>query len=884
MPAVKALKYKTRGGASPQGKPRVYFCCYEEDFDRVFEPVCKEILDIQLNAAIWYYDPAEGAPEEEALFENLSQMQLFVIPVTSGFLYKENRAREVEFKYAIEHHIPVLPLVQEPGLGRDFNKLCGDLQYLDKYGSQRDATALPYEEKLKKFLESVLVSDEMAQKIRAAFDAYIFLSYRKKDRKYAQEIMRLIHGNSFCRDIAIWYDEFLTPGENFNSEIDEALKKSSLFALVVTPHLLENPNYVMRVEYPMAKESGKPILPIEGLPTDAGGLSALYAGIAPTVTAEHLTDELYDMVKNIALRENDEDPAHNFLIGLAYLSGIDVEVDHDRALALITSAAEQDLPEAYSKLISMYRNGEGVGRDYQAAISWQRKYVDYFRRAVDRECTEENLIGLIDAIWHLGDYLYERRDVEKAAEEYEEMMEQAERLDQTGYYGRRYASVASCKLGDTYTDRGKIAQAEEAYRKYLKISSELVDETARYLSWLDYCSACEKMGKVYEIQGKTGKAKRWYREAVNVREQLLKESDTDMNRNYISESYKTLGNICTAEGNLKEAEEWYLKGQKICEAQAEITKTEQSLRFLAENYHRMGDVRLQEKRFSEAGEWYQKSYTIRQSLAEQTNSVEDRGELSKIMIDMGNVCGKQRQLPEAKDWYMRSLAVMQELHKETNWKDIVHDMGVIYGNLGTICKYEKNYSETKEWYAKYAQVMMDIYEKEKTVQSRFDFAEAYERLGQIAELNRNPAEAKKWYLKKYDINKALLEETTMMRAKIDYANCCGLIGLVCIYLNEHSEAEEWLLNCLEHYRDICEKTNLADHYDVMVLCYSKLAKLSSITTQKREEYLDQLLSLSKYLYQRTKSPEFANHAAEAEKSLQRIQQEKKKKKRWWFLR
>ena len=70
-----------------------------------------------------------------------------------------------------------------------------------------------------------LVSDEMAEKVRAAFDAYIFLSYRKKDRKYANELMRLIHKNDFCRDIAIWYDEYLVPGEDFNNAITEALKR-----------------------------------------------------------------------------------------------------------------------------------------------------------------------------------------------------------------------------------------------------------------------------------------------------------------------------------------------------------------------------------------------------------------------------------------------------------------------------------------------------------------------------------------------------------------------------------------------------------------------------------------------------------------------------------
>jgi hypothetical protein len=73
--------------------------------------------------------------------------------------------------------------MQEPGLENIFNQMCGNLQFLDK--SNRDKTTISYEEKLEKYLASVLTGDELTKKIREAFDAYIFLSYRKKDRKYA---------------------------------------------------------------------------------------------------------------------------------------------------------------------------------------------------------------------------------------------------------------------------------------------------------------------------------------------------------------------------------------------------------------------------------------------------------------------------------------------------------------------------------------------------------------------------------------------------------------------------------------------------------------------------------------------------------------------------
>ena len=331
------LKYKTRGNSDPQGKPRVYFCCHPEDFNKYFESVSDEILAKQ-NCAVWYID--ETTVRDEDFFADLKQMQLFVIPITANLLYTENEALDIEFKFAVENHIPILPLMQESGLEEPFNQKCEELQFLNK--NDADITAISYDEKLQKYLESILIGDELAEKIRAAFDAYVFLSYRKKDRRYAQELMRLIHKNEFCRDIAIWYDEFLVPGENFNSSIKKAIKKSKLFVLAVTPNLINESNYIMTAEYPMAKQERKPILPAELVPTDRKQLSEKYTGI-PKLTDAHneseLSEALLESIKNIGIKESDNSPEHTFFIGLAYLSGIDVEIDSERAVRLITSAS-----------------------------------------------------------------------------------------------------------------------------------------------------------------------------------------------------------------------------------------------------------------------------------------------------------------------------------------------------------------------------------------------------------------------------------------------------------------------------------------------------------------------------------------------------------------
>lgn len=419
------LKYKTRGNTNPKGKQRVYFCCHPNDFKTFFETVSEEILAKQ-NCAVWYLDA--DVVRDEALLADLKQMQLFVMPVTRELLCTENPALDIEFGFAVKNHIPVLPLMQERGLELLFNQKCGNLQFLDKHNT--DATVISYDEKLQRYLESVLIGDELAEKIRAAFDAYVFLSYRKKDRKYAQELMRLIHKNEFCRDIAIWYDEFLTPGENFNDSIKEALQKSSLFVLTVTPNVVNEPNYIMQTEYPMAKEEGKPILLAELVPTDKALLREKYEDI-PEIANAHdeaeLSEVLLDAIKKIAVRENDSSPEHNFFIGLAYLGGVDVETDFDRALSLITSAAESGLVSAAGKLSDMYCNGIGVQRDYQKSAYWMGQKVELLKQNCQTEKTIENYKELVKSIEAYGEFFTKTSpEPQKAIKVYRELAEVCE--------------------------------------------------------------------------------------------------------------------------------------------------------------------------------------------------------------------------------------------------------------------------------------------------------------------------------------------------------------------------------------------------------------------------------------------------------------------------
>ena len=519
------LQYRTIADERPQGKPNVYFSCHPEDFGGYFEEYATKILRIQ-DCAIWYEAEPEADYDREDLELNLSQMQLFVMPVTTKLLTTANRAMDLEFPLAKERHIPVLPIMMESGLDDMYSERFGDLQYLDP--NDTDETRRSFDEVLETYIRSVLVSDALAEKVRAAFDAYIFLSYRKKDRRKAQELMRLIHRSPLCRDIAIWYDEFLTPGEDFNQAIGKMLQRSDLFALVVTPNLVNETNYVMTMEYPAAKEQEKPVLPVEMEETDRSLLEEHYEAIPPCVRGEEsgvFRAALLEKIQNMAVEANNDDPGHNFLIGLAYLDGIDVEVDAERALELIKGAAKAGVSEAMKQLVTMYETGKGVERDYYEGVRWREKHVGYLRKAYEAEQTGNRAARLISGLWDLGDAQYALGVLNAAEAAYTEMYTLSEQYAGSGEnIYRRYLSVSCNKLGDTAIEQGDLRGAQRYYEKGLAIAEELAEKTGMLQAHRDLAIILFNMGAFYYNNGiSSDRAKSMFERVV----EIVKKSGDD---------------------------------------------------------------------------------------------------------------------------------------------------------------------------------------------------------------------------------------------------------------------------------------------------------------------------------------------------------------------
>lgn len=777
------LQSITRGNTSPQGKPRVYFCAHPREQGEFLPAISRQLLE-QCNCAVWY----DSEPEEPCNWEDfsleLSQMQLFVVPVTERLLTRPNRAADQEIPFALEHHIPVLPLLQELGLETTFGQRFGDLQFLD--AAARDITAIPFEEKLKKFLASILIGDELAAQVRAAFDAYIFLSYRKKDRREAQKLMGLIHQNEFFRSIAIWYDEFLTPGEHFNEAIAEALIKSKLFTLVVTPSLLEQPNYVMSTEYPMAQKSGTPILPVEMVPTDRRGLEDCYDAVPDCASGEDapaLTECLLDLLRDVAVRPHDQDPRHNYLMGLAYLTGIDVEVNQERARQLIQGSAEQGYEPAMEKLVTMYRSGEGVARNMQQAIDWQKRLVESREQAWEAHQTEKAYRLLTDALWQLGDFYREQEDLQGWRWVWEQKMLPLNQRVEAQYpfaaVQRHLFSLAYVYLGELSEMTGDLSAARTSYTSALELSSRLCQEepTLEHRWLLAVCYA--KMGELCRMEGDLPGARTYYEHALDLDKQLDGELAAQAFRRSLFCTYENLGDISMIEGDLPAARRFYELAMEIIRQLAEEFPTLPNRRDLASGYERMGNISWEDQDPAAARKFYERSMQLNQELTEEAPTPESRRSLAIDCDRLADLSQKEGDLQTARRLYERAMVLREALAEAAATVENRRNLLVSYERLGYLSSLEQDLSAARRFYEQAIAVGEGMVQESPTPEHRRDLLVLCRRTGKLCERTADLSGAIRFYGRALELRQQFAQETPSQENRKDVSDSCQQLGQLC---------------------------------------------------------------------------------------------------------
>lgn len=435
------IKFKTKDGSGIQGKQKVYLWCPPQDFDRWFDQAAGKILDL-IDCAVVYADNDDGTALHDLLDD--INLNLFVLLITDHALPFNQQSYERFLSYALQKKIPIFPMsfsFQNIDL---FNQVTGDSHCFNAgdIDAKDETDQIIFDDKLRKALWERLASDENMLKIREAFSGYIFLSYRKKDYRYTKSFMELIHSDRAFRDVAVWFDEYLVPGEDFNLSIRQAMQKSRAFALLVTPNLLEKPNYVMDQEYPFAKEKSIPVFPFEFAVTDKWELSQKYANLPECIDARDR--QAYKKVSQkisdaLSCGEQNNSAEHLYLIGLAYLLGVDVEKNGPLAEELILRSARDGYQSGLKKLAEIYKEGISLPKNYGKAIDCLERYVKIVEKGFDQTEAEDQLESIVKIAAQNGDVSERQYQLYRQMEETVDVCSRLiELYDRTGRHPAEY--------------------------------------------------------------------------------------------------------------------------------------------------------------------------------------------------------------------------------------------------------------------------------------------------------------------------------------------------------------------------------------------------------------------------------------------------------------
>lgn len=797
-----ALLFKTKGNQTPYGKQKVYFCAHPDDYG-YFEQVADDILAIQ-NCAIYYKED----PTQAVDLDDLKVMNMIVVPVTSRFLYQPNSAREEEFKFALANHIAILPLQQEKGLERDFNRICGDLQLLDP--NQTDETAISYADKLSVFVKSVLVGDEQRQAIQNAFDGYVFLSYRKKDRQYAQRLMKSIHDCENCRDLAIWYDEFLTPGENFNTVIATMMEKSQIFALVVTPNLLEENNYVQSVEYQKARSDRMIIVPTEMVETDQGKLKQMYEELPDCTLVDNgtLQTALQEACQKVTIKVNGKDPEHNYYIGLAYLSGVDVEVDHDRAVSLIRGSAEQNYVPAMQKMVELYKSGLAVQRDYQQAVVWQKRLFDLFKAELDEQPSAQKAQKVFNLAWQIAQAYQDLSQLNLAQGQAEWMLAFAQMwYEQTKDVNfKRDESICYNVLASIAQTQGDLLNAQSWSEQGLKIDQNFAKQNPTDDAKRNLAISYDRLGKIAQNRGDLMQAKVYYTDAFTLREELAR-SDKESARHDLFVSYRALGAVAQREGNYSQALDYFKKGFELAQQLILEDATAENKRLASVVGDNIGSIFEIEKNYANAKEFYSVSYDVDQEIVEETDTLQAHRDLALSCERMGDVTRVDKtqggDKTQADGYYSQMLAQKQHIACQTgaieDRIDLVLGYQVVVAYRASVYGYDE---QTNLLQQKSKELLAELDGELSAIGDARRVANAYQKLSQNSLRVWNLKEAEEYAKRVIAQKEKLVSADSTLAERDDLAHDYATLAYILKNQNLFSQAEQQYLKALALYQEI----------------------------------------------------------------------------------
>ncbi len=680
------LSFKVRGGFSPNGLQKVFLSFCPSDADRM-EKIADDILCIS-NCAIWYHNDSFAACDID-LYDfgmKLQEMKVFVVIVSTKYLENDSMAKNWEYGFAMEHHIPILPIAVESGIEEYFANVMnrikdgyGDIQILRS--EVRDCTEIPYYQKLARDLSSILLENKEVERIKQSFSGRIFLSYRKKDRKYANELMHTIHSISSLRNVSIWFDEFMSTGEKWSDQIANALTQCNVFLLMVSPSIIEPDNYVIREEYPTARKHGKKIISVNKTGnkpemTDVEELRKIFPGLRVLVDGDN-AGELEGALQEISAKAYST-PETDYLVGLAFLNGIDMEHDTERAASLIIASARKNFPEAINKLSEMYWNGDGVAINYENSVFWRKRLVNLYEQRIN-EIKDNEVLEYFYAIMSLSICLYELNSFRDALYYAKKMTNLIERivfpidqLDLNKYLGQAYdLSGKICKRLGLYDDA--IAYAV----KYHNLTEKRYMDEYSVDNLHDNAVGCERLGDVYYAKGSYEQAEYWYQKALEINREIDDVQNSVESALTLTTSMLRLSDIFIRHGENVKADQICSEAVQLRKRIFEAEKKDENLKQYGEAIISSGTARLLNGKVDEAAKCFAEAKDIFKNLAEKYGTIEAKHAYSIALNREGKIYEERHDYAMARKRYTESLDIRRRIMMKNRSMETVFEYALV---------------------------------------------------------------------------------------------------------------------------------------------------------------------------------------------------------------
>lgn len=296
--------------------------------------------------------------------------------------------------------------------------------------------------------------------------------------------------------------------------------------MAMTSHMVCEKNSVQQIEYPFAQSLNKAILPVlvSGDPLDLKRLKDAFPQLPPVYEMNRAA--LYPPLSSLMGKIEDLDAKRLYCLGLAYLNGIDVEINYEKGVRMIERAAQRDELRAIRKLIAIYEEGLGLPSNLPEAIFWTKRLaaLDPCEEAFQK-CAELSFKNrqFDQAKEYILDALHILHREKNALHHGQKAMPRSYERQKTDWISLEAALLNL--LGDIDLEKDDLEQAEANYKRALQMNYDLVYDLPARPALQSLSHSLLHMGNLYRKLNRSSSAAKCFQRAIEICARMAKDID-----------------------------------------------------------------------------------------------------------------------------------------------------------------------------------------------------------------------------------------------------------------------------------------------------------------------------------------------------------------------